>query len=225
MNKFTCRIKFSKLDRMKFIGHLDLQTLFQRAVKRARLPILYSQGFNPHQIMSFALPLPLGTSSYSEYVEIGLAKEIDAEVIVSALNNTLPQGIKVVSAKYLKEGEKNAAASVAAAMYEIAFPENICISNEMVQNILNKSEIIMEKKSKGVTKQVNVRPLIYDISLTQNINCIQCTVCAGSSQNLKPDIIAKLLYLEINAEFLPNKIKYFRKSLFKKLENGKLIEL
>ena len=73
------RIKFSKTGNMKYVGHLDLMRFFQRAMRRADIPIKYSEGFSPHQIMSFAAPLGIGLESVGEYVDITIDDELQGD--------------------------------------------------------------------------------------------------------------------------------------------------
>ena len=105
-NNIKYRIKFTKTGNMIYIGHLDLLKFFQRTIKRAGLPIAYSLGFNPHQLMIFAIPLSLGVSSVGEYLDIQLKQDMSCEEIENRLNSTMPLGIKILSVRKLVEGEK-----------------------------------------------------------------------------------------------------------------------
>lgn len=113
------RVKFAKYGSVKFIGHLDVMRFFQKAVRRADIDVKYSEGFHPHQIMSFAAPLGVGIESLGEYMDLELNSETDVEKIKKALNNTMVEGIEILSVRALPEGSKNAMASVAAASYQI----------------------------------------------------------------------------------------------------------
>lgn len=96
--KILC--KFTKLGYLKFISHLDLVDLFQRTLFQNKVDVKFSEGFNPHPRMSIAYPLPLGIESNSEYMEIYLNSEVDLDDFVNKMNERLPQGIKIVEAKY-----------------------------------------------------------------------------------------------------------------------------
>ena len=103
----TYRFKFSKGEGVKFIGHLDVLKAFQRALKRADLPIAYSQGFNPHQLISFASPLSLGYTSEGEYGDFKLTEFVKSEIVMEKLNNALPNDMKAEKIILLKDGVKN----------------------------------------------------------------------------------------------------------------------
>ena len=87
----TARMKFSKGEEVKYISHLDLQRTFQRALRRADIQIAYSQGFNPHPKLSFAMALAVGMTSEGEYVDVELAHPIDAKEMKERLNNLYPE--------------------------------------------------------------------------------------------------------------------------------------
>ena len=90
------RIKFAKYGVIRFIGHLDLMRYFQKANRRAGIDISYSEGFNPHQIMSFASPLGLGITSDGEYLDISLNSDIDKDTLINSLNKQMVDGVKIL---------------------------------------------------------------------------------------------------------------------------------
>ena len=95
------RVRFAKYGAVKFIGHLDVLRYFQKAVRRSGLKIAYSQGFHPHQIMSFASPLGVGITSEGEYMDMELTAEYTPQEIVDALNTAMVEGFTVLSAHIL----------------------------------------------------------------------------------------------------------------------------
>ncbi|MDR1913292.1 MAG: TIGR03936 family radical SAM-associated protein [Clostridiales bacterium] len=112
-------VLFSKTDVMKFIGHLDLLTLFQRAINRAGLPVRYSQGFNPHQKVGFAAPLPLGVEGLNEVAEITLEKYCEPYDAALSLAKQMPRHLFIKDARMAEEYEKKSAALACAAKYKI----------------------------------------------------------------------------------------------------------
>lgn len=203
---------------MRFIGHLDLLKFFQRAVKRAKLPISYSQGFNPHQIVSFAIPLPLGTASISEYVDIQLDKETEPEIIKEELNKVLPDGMCVLNVREFNEGEKNAAAIIEYAKYEIVFENPVSNLKEIIDEFMKRDEILFEKVSKKETKIVDIKNSIYSIEVNEDNSGIVAVIATGSKNNLKPEHLISC----IGFESLNN--KYTRLEMYK-TDNDKLAVL
>ena len=90
------RIKFAKSGVMKFIGHLDMMRYFQKAMRRADIDIKYSEGFSPHQIMSFAAPLGVGITSDGEYLDIEVNSTETTEQSIVNLNSAMVDGVKIL---------------------------------------------------------------------------------------------------------------------------------
>ncbi|MCR5083018.1 MAG: TIGR03936 family radical SAM-associated protein, partial [Parasporobacterium sp.] len=107
------RIKFKKYGKMIYIGHLDLLRYFQKSIRRAGIDIAYSEGFSPHQIMSFAAPLGVGTYSNAEYCDIVVNSATSAKEMIKALNDVNVEGVEIVNITKLEDGVKNAMATVA----------------------------------------------------------------------------------------------------------------
>ena len=100
------RIYFTKEGTARFIGHLDLQRVFQQSINRAKLPVAYSEGFNPHQLLSFAVPLPLGMAGKEEIAEIYMHTKILPQNITDTLNKNMPTGIKILTVKEIETSVK-----------------------------------------------------------------------------------------------------------------------
>ena len=111
------RIKFRKYGVMRFIAHLDIMRYFQKAMRRAHIPIAFTQGFSPHMIMSFANPLGVGVTSEGEYFDIELQGYISTKDAVKQLNEVMVDGVEVLNLVELPEGQKTGMAIVAAAEY------------------------------------------------------------------------------------------------------------
>ena len=99
------RIKFTKEGPMKFVGHLDTMRYFQKAIRRAELPIAFSGGYSPHMIMSFAAPLGVGVTSTGEYFDMELTSTIPTDEICQRLNSQMANGIRVLSARQVEDGK------------------------------------------------------------------------------------------------------------------------
>ena len=118
------RIKFAKTGHMKFVGHLDTMRYFQKAIRRAELPVAFSGGYSPHMIMSFAAPLGVGTTSLGEYFDMELTETVPTKEIEDRLNAVMAEGVSICSARRVEDGKASTAmALVAAADYFIQFRE------------------------------------------------------------------------------------------------------
>lgn len=209
------RIKFSKLGHMRFIGHLDLLRYFQKAMRRAGVPIKYSEGFSPHQIMSFASPLSLGIEGYAEYMDIEIHDDKitkDTSGYIEALNQNMCEGMEVLSFKRLSEEAKNSMACIAKAKYRAVLydiPVNLDISKKIAE-VLDSAALIVDKKTKTGVKPTDIRPLIYDLS--EEDDSIYMYIANGSMQNLKPELLLDLLLS--NGENVSVKYTLYRLDLF-----------
>lgn len=174
------RLCFSKSGSLRFIGHLDFLKVFQKTIRRAKLPAAYSQGFNPHMQLSFALPLPLGMTSYHDYADITLEKDMPHDEIISRLNAHAPQGLVIHDAREFT-------GSGAAALVEVADYHFTSIKPVSTDSILSKKEIIIPKKTKSGIKDTDIRPDIIDLTDTS------MRLSAGSGRFLNPLIVLKLL--------------------------------
>ena len=143
------RIKLSKTGPVKFVGHLDTMRYFQKAIRRAELPIAFSGGYSPHMIMSFAAPLGVGIESQGEYFDMELTKTVPTDEIVSRLNAVMAEGVHVISARQVEDGKAGKAMSlVAAADYYVQFREGKepkCSWQERIPEFLNQTEILVTK--------------------------------------------------------------------------------
>ena len=107
------RIKFAKEGAMKFVGHLDMMRYFQKVMRRANVDIRYSEGFSPHQVMSFAAPLGVGITSRGEYVDIEVLSTGSSEEMLQRINDALAEGVEVLSYRRLPDSSAAAMESVA----------------------------------------------------------------------------------------------------------------
>ena len=129
------RIKFSKYGSTKFIGHLDMQRYFQKLIRRSAIDIAYSQGYNPHQIMSFAQPLGVGTTSCGEYLDIEVNSYSDRENVLSSLNENSVDEIIIYDFKEIPDNSKPAMTSVAAGSYYIYLEDKDCL--ELIESYIS----------------------------------------------------------------------------------------
>ncbi len=171
------RVRFAKYGAVKFIGHLDVLRYFQKAVRRSGLKIAYSQGFHPHQIMSFASPLGVGITSEGEYMDMELTADYTPQEIVDALNTAMVEGFTVLSARILPEPEngrkrETAMSLVTAADYLVTVKETDTFFKNMSLEALqqawerfyNQGSIPVVKIVKKSNKEtsIDLKPFLYD---------------------------------------------------------------
>lgn len=226
--RFKYRIKYTKGPEVRFVSHLDLMRLFQRAVRRAGLPIGYSHGFNPHQLMSFGNPLSLGMTSTGEYCDFEFTREEEPDKIVKKLNSVMNDGIKVIRATRLSQTALTAMADLCACEYEAVLSENIEpeFMAEKLPGFMAQNEISVMKKTKNNFKETDIRPDIYSI---ENISAdgrakIRLVLAAGSIRSLRADLTVQTFYNFMGKEYDKYKIKFSRTEMYRMLD-GEFVPL
>lgn len=217
------RIKFRKYGVMKFIGHLDIMRYFQKAIKRADIDICYSGGFSPHMIMSFASPLGVGITSDGEYLDIEVNQALSSADSVRRLNETMVEGMEIVSFRQIpEEKSQNAMSLVAAADYEVRFRPGKAPEawQDKFQEFLSQSEIMITKKSKKSEREMDIKPYIYDACVLED--SVYLRLSAGSVTNIKPELVFEAFYAFISQEFDEFALLIHRKELYaSSIKNGK----
>ena len=186
------RIKFSKEGPMKFLGHLDTMRYFQKAIRRAQLPVAFSTGFSPHMIMSFASPLGVGITSAGEYFDLELAREMTSAEIISRLNAVMAEDFQVLSARRVEDGRaSNAMSLVAAADYLVRFRPGKEPCEDWKERFLAfcaQPEILIRKETKKGEKEVDIRPFLYQCELRED-GGIFLSLASASANYTRPDTV------------------------------------
>ena len=215
------RIKFRKSGVMKFIGHLDIMRYFQKAMRRADIDICYSEGFSPHQIMSFAAPLGVGITSDGEYLDIEVHESKSTKEAMADLNATMVEGVEITGYVKLPDNAKTAMSLVAAADYKLFFKEGYEVpftKTEAKQAILDyfitPSEVLITKQTKKSEK----------VEGTEEAPEFYINLCTGSSDNLKPELVLESLFGYMNIPYNANAIQIHRLDVYAK-EGDKFVSL
>ena len=208
------RIKFRKTGIMKFIGHLDVMRYFQKAIRRADVEICYSGGFSPHQIMSFAAPLGVGITSNGEYVDIELHSTGTTAEMLERLNAVMAEGFEIAEYKLLPDTAANAMSSVAAADYTLTFRPGYEPEEESAEEWFKKltaffdqPQVMVLKKTKKGEKEMDLKPLIYDLGVIAGNDAAQAQlfmkISTGSASNIKPELLLDAYYEALGKERSP----------------------
>ena len=217
---------------MKFIGHLDIMRYFQKCMRRGNIDIAYSEGFSPHQIMSFAAPLGVGITSDDEYLDIEVNSTKSSEESLKDLNNVMVEGIEITSYRKLGDSDKKAMSLVAAADYELHIKENYEVPEVDFEAALEEfyhkpSEILITKQTKKSEKVMDLKKLVYDFKIRRdekNRPVFYLHVCTGSTDNLKPELVLTSLYEYLGLEFNPLSIQIHRRDVYGDIK-GKFVSL
>ena len=200
------RVKYSKQGLMKFIGHLDMMRYFQKACRRAKIDVVYTEGLSPHMSMSFALPLGVGMTSDSEYVDVDFVQELPGDEIVDRLNRSVPEGIHFTDARQIPVGKAYKGMTLAArADYTLKMNERDDSWDETWRDRflrwLDQDEILVMKKGKKTEKEINIRPLIYEARFDKE-NLI-LGLSAGLDRNIRPELVMQAFAQQTGREYRP----------------------
>ncbi|WP_297418957.1 TIGR03936 family radical SAM-associated protein [Clostridium sp.] len=224
--------KFTKEENIKFISHLDVLKTIQKNIRRAELPIEYSQGFNPHMNTSIAQPLSVGVYSSGEYMDMVLTTEMDEKEIVDKLNKTSPSGIKYISALAIPYtiGEKKvpqAMALIDAARYTIKIKySEVSNLEEEVNKLLEISEWNTIKKSKKGEREINIRPLVKEFSfwIKDEFLILNAVINTGSREHLSADLLVSYIQEKTSNALLDSFVNIKREEMYF-YKNNKLVPL
>ena len=186
------RATFEKCGRAKYISHLDLNRCMLRTFRRSRLPIWYTEGFNPHPYYSFALALSLGFESSCEILDFNLNEDIPYDEIRDKLNAVMPEGMRIV--KVAEQKQKITAIAKAEYSFSLVSDE----TEELfatVQELIASPEILIEKKTKKGLKTVDIKPdmEILTCNKTENSIDISMYLPAGTQTNYNPTLFIEAL--------------------------------
>lgn len=209
------RVHFHKTNAMRYTGHLDLFKAWERSLRRAKLPLMYSQGFHPQPKINLACALPLGFTSECELVDIILAEEIPVEKIHQQLIPALPPGILIDDIEKVEQPAPALQTQIQSAEYNITMLIDTPGLTDRIQSLLCKEEIPRIRRG----KKYDLRPLIEDLSILpdndKGLACLKIKLAAREGATGRPEeFIASLGYE-------PNHARYHRTQLII-LENQSL---
>lgn len=190
------RVKFSKTSAMRYTGHLDVRRAWERAMRRADLPLAYSKGFSPHPQMNLASPLPLGFTSTAELADFWFYETVDPHQVLENLARVLPPGLEIHHVEEINDLHADKLPNlVQSSRYEISFPEQVPNLVKRVNGLLERDEIPRERKKKAY----DLRPLIENLVVLPPIETartrLQVQLSSRPGANGRPDEVLKALDL------------------------------
>ncbi len=198
----SVRIWFKKSGLAVYISHLDMNRCMTRAVRRAEIPLWYTEGFNPHPYMTFLMPLPLGQAGLREPLDIRIENDMPVEDIRNRLNSVMPEGVEIVAV----EEPKNKPNEIAAAEYDI---EAGFLSEGEAEGfaagataVIDGGVLNAEKRSKRGIKTVNLCEMVRSFECVSDGTSvkIKTVLAAGNSVNLNAELLMNSLFAEFAAE-------------------------
>ena len=214
------RLLFEKKGNASWMSHLDLMRLFQRAFKRAGLPLTHTQGFNPRPSVSIALPLSVGVESNCELLDFTLdGQNVSYDEILQRLNSTLVEGVRIV--EVYEQGRKIRDLALLRCILNLEYDTQIpdC-AMENLQALFSRESLIVQKKTKNGIVDQDIIPMIRSITITQEesnilqLNAVIC--CQNPTLNPMQLLAAMDVYMP---EYKPNFCKCSRIEIYDNAEN------
>ena len=189
----TVRVKFFKKGNLQYISHLDLVRTMMKIIVRAKLPLWYTEGFNPKPKITFAAPLSIGTESMCEFMDVRLTERISEDEIMQRLNENMTHEMQVTQVYY----PENKLTELSWLEYKIEINSSD-INEELFepcQKTLSLPKLVVNKKTKSGEAMVDIKPLIQkaEVEYSQNRLIVSCVLSANSSSFLNPEYIVKVL--------------------------------
>ena len=193
-------VEFEKTGKLRHLAHLEVARVFDRAVRRAGIPVEYTEGFHPRAKISFAPPLPVGAEGRKELCEIDLASEasVSPRELGKALSKQLPAGLNLVSAQVLARGRRSPFADLARVEYNVTVDTSGSSGEQLaaaVERFRQAAHVIIERQTKRQSRQVDIRPHTYELKLERKDgeNRLYMSIGFGQQSLVKPEEIVSAL--------------------------------
>jgi len=223
------RLQFSKGESVRYISHLDLARVFERAIRRAKLPVAMSEGFNPHMKVAYASALSVGVTSDCEYMDIELREDASAEEMAAALKQQLPAGLKLAEYRLLKQVPKALMAVVNLADYVITVPVQSSTDADQLKILLEQfmtaqSTTFVRRSPKG-NRTIDIRPLIDIIKVTSCVTGMATFFLRSfitDKGSVKPQEVMRVLVEQYGLPLLSDNPLVHRSALYVQREGALL---
>lgn len=200
---------FHKTDGARYISHLDLQRAMQRALRRAHLPVRYTGGFNPHQVLSFATALSLGMTSCAEVMDVAMAEPIEESEFCARMKDQLPPSLALVEAHSVEDKYPSLTSVLAAADYRVFLKLNAPFSKDALTERFDRlfsEPLLAVKKTKAGPKEIDLRPMVLALQVesakvsgeTADVTLFLRCECTSAGA-LNPDLLLGRLLEGLNA--------------------------
>lgn len=195
--KQRLRITYGKSGALKYTSNLDVAKIWERTLRRANLPILYTKGFNTRPRMQLASPLPLGITSDCELLDVSLRESIEIDGWVEKIQAVSPIGLVIHEINDVDPKSPALQTLIRSGEYRIHFEDGIDAAElqQKINEILSQDQIIVTRQRKRKTVQYDMRPLILNLSIEGN-NDLNAHLAVGDQGNLRPDLLIEYLGYE-----------------------------
>lgn len=189
------RVRYTKVGKVRFVGHRDLARVWERTIRRAELPIAYTEGFSPRPKLHFGLALSVGHESDAEYLDIDLREVISTEGLAERLDAEMPTGVGISSVEVIERGDDALQQAVVACTWSFWLPGvSAAAAAAAVQQVLDASSLPLDIERKSVLTTVDARPYIESLVMNRGEGgCEVVVVLRRGERSLRPNEMLQLL--------------------------------
>lgn len=162
---YRVSLKLHKGEEIKYLSHRDIIRAFEFALRRAKIPVAYSSGFNPRPCMSFGSAIGVGVTSDDERIVLDLASAENPQEVKERLNSTLPNGLQVLEAEVVPEGVKSPISSLNASEFEITVEGDAEEIGRAIDHLMSYEEIRIIRVREGKSKEIDIRPYLMEAGI------------------------------------------------------------
>lgn len=169
------RVTFAKVGATRYVAHLDLMRTWERAIRRARLPLAYTQGFSPHARLALAAPLPVGVAGHRELLDLWLSERRDPTELVQALRAALPSGLEVIAAEEVPEALPSLQSGLHSGTYEVRFEPGALDADwlrERIDWLLAQESLEWEEERGDKTRRYDLRATVLALDLREEADAL-----------------------------------------------------
>ncbi len=182
----SVRVFYKKKNLLRFVSHLDMNRLMPRIIRKTNIPVWYTEGFNSHVYINFALPLSLGFESDYEALDFKVTDDgFSNEAVFSELSRVMPEHIEIIKVAdpVFKPGK------IAFAKFRISFEDGGAIANSLEEFLKAESITVLKKTKKGTMKEVELADKIARFSIKLNVNTQLEVVLSAGADNINPQLL------------------------------------
>lgn len=192
--RWKLRFQFAKEGRLRWLSHLEVQNTLLRSLRRARIPVAYTQGFHPHPKLALAHALAVGVASEAEFADVVLTRRVNPRALLRRLNAKLPTGLRIIAAANIPLRQPALMAQTTAETYRVSVSVSREQLTETVDRLLAAAEFFVERWHKRGPQRVDIRPRIRRLLLTEDGE-LEFTLTAHDGKSARPDDILRALGL------------------------------
>ena len=216
---------FEKSERLRHIGHLDIQRSVQRGLRRSGLPVAYSNGFNPHILITFASALSTGACGKREIMDVTMQEPVSEAEFLEKMNRAMPPEMQLIEARALDDKHPSLMGELRAAQYDLLIRETEQAEKLIprIPDLMKKEQVFATRKTKTRTMECDIRPLIF--SLDGEGQHITATLALTEKEACKPGMLMEALQKEAGMEGEEVRVLITRTALLGENNKGEIVPL